>query len=260
MIPLVIKELLVKFQNKLVIIMTKRGFDKTKKFKSPLVRLGSDYGGWWVPEFLLKKSEEKGGTLISCGIGSDITFDIELQKRNFDIIALDPLLTSCIFAKFNFPSLSNVKIINKGLWTESGIVAFHSPVVEGHDSWSINNSHVNTQSELIYLNCTTLDEIINENLIDKKTVNSILKMDIEGAELEIFDSIVNLKFDFDFICIEIDSLSLIPFKQIKKRIRNIFKVRKGLRNLEIRGYSLCFLENFNFFWINKKYLSGGGGI
>ena len=207
MITKFIKSFLVNFQNRLVIEMVKRGLYKAKKYKFPLVRLGSDYGGWWVPNFLLKQSEAQGGTLISCGIGGDITFDIELQKRNFEIIALDPLPSSCLFAKSNFPTLSKVKIINKGLWKDSGSVAFHSPIVENHDSWSINNSHMNLNSQIAFLECTTLEEIVKENSIGKNTVNSILKMDIEGAEIEIFDSIVSIEYDFDFICIELDSLT-----------------------------------------------------
>ena len=50
-------------------------------------KLGTDYGGWSFVE------DEKfhGGTIISCGLGEDASFDVEFSsKYNARIIIVDP--------------------------------------------------------------------------------------------------------------------------------------------------------------------------
>ena len=77
----------------------------------------------------------------------------------------------------------------------------------------------------------------------------ILKMDIEGSELEVMKSLLTLQYRFDFIAIEIDFLSLIPFLKFSHRILMIKEARTLLRNFQAAGYQLVKNENFNFFWI-----------
>jgi len=70
-----------------------------KKYKSLILeRLGTSYGGWYVP---IKFSELNtfSKTLISAGIGHDVSFDIEMQKKNFYIIAIDPYRSVVILQK-----------------------------------------------------------------------------------------------------------------------------------------------------------------
>ena len=52
-----------------------------------LVRLGCDYGGWWVPETLVSA----GGTAYCAGVGYDISFDLALIERyGCEVWAFDP--------------------------------------------------------------------------------------------------------------------------------------------------------------------------
>ena len=77
-------------------------------------------------------------------------------------------------------------------------------------------------------------------------------MDIEGAELEVMKTIAIFAHKFDFIAIEIDFLSLIPFLKYSHRIRMIKSARSLLRDFQASGYQLVKCENFNFFWIPNK--------
>ena len=55
--------------------------------RKDLVKLGTEYGGWYVPTSLIEK-----GTICYCvGAGEDISFDIDLI-RNFrsEIFVFDP--------------------------------------------------------------------------------------------------------------------------------------------------------------------------
>ncbi|MBI5105851.1 MAG: FkbM family methyltransferase [Solirubrobacterales bacterium] len=53
----------------------------------PLIHLGSDYGGWVVPDDLI----DAGWTCYSVGVGHDISFDLELIARyGVRVRAFDP--------------------------------------------------------------------------------------------------------------------------------------------------------------------------
>jgi hypothetical protein len=75
-----------------------------------------------------------------------------------------------------------------------------------------------------------------------------VKMDIEGAELAILKDTFSDVEEFDFIGIEMDFLSLIPFLALRKRIRGVREARKILRKFEEGQFALVHTENFNFFW------------
>ena len=77
-------------------------------------------------------------------------------------------------------------------------------------------------------------------------------MDIEGGEIPVLRQIIISEIKFDFLAVEIDFLSLIPFLSLYKRIRHFFIVWNLLRELEKKGYFLCKTENFNFCWILRE--------
>lgn len=77
---------------------------------------------------------------------------------------------------------------------------------------------------------------------------TILKMYIEGAESKIIPSLCDLKYSFNFVAIEMDFLSLIPFLQFKTRFRRVVEARELLSRMNTRGYKLIKNENFNYFW------------
>ena len=65
-------------------------------------------------------------------------------------------------------------------------------------------------------------------------------------------SVARFEYKFDFIAIEIDFLSLIPFLNFGQRIRMIKEARDALRNFHSSGYQLVECENFNFFWVSNE--------
>ena len=77
----------------------------------------------------------------------------------------------------------------------------------------------------------------------------MLKLDIEGAESEIMKKLFTSDYKFDFIGIEMDFLSLIPFLAIHRRLRAIFTARQNMEIFKSAGYAFVLKENFNFFWI-----------
>lgn len=76
-----------------------------------------------------------------------------------------------------------------------------------------------------------------------------LKMDIEGAELALFQNSIEDFALFNILGIEMDFLALTPFRKIFLRVRRIRAARKILLELESKGWTLVHVENANFFWV-----------
>ena len=72
-------------------------FSFFKKDSLDLIRLGTSYGGWFLPENILRAADKKR-VLVSGGLGHDVSFDKILLKNGFEIIGLDPLSECCEFA------------------------------------------------------------------------------------------------------------------------------------------------------------------
>jgi hypothetical protein len=244
------KQYLVQKQNFLVCNLL------TRRFYVPildrnLTRLGSSYGGWWVPEFS-KGNLPAGSVLVSAGLGLDVSFDKEMLAGGFICIGLDPLAESIAYSKNELGTFKNFIPVHAGLSDASGQKIFYAPQVKEHDSWSVNNMHGTDPSlarSFDVLSLRDLEEIFPSL---KKAAFRILKMDIEGGEIPVLQQIVLSEIKFDFLAVELDFLSLLPFLSIHKRIRHFFIVWKVMLGLERIGYSLCKTENFNFCWIFRE--------
>ena len=237
---------LVKWQNFLLIKLVVWGF-KTKRRTLPLVRLGTDYGGWWIPDQILSDSS-KTRVLISAGLGFDVSFDEALLQAGFEVIGLDPLEESVNYASESLKNYRNFTCINLGLWSITGSQNFFPPKNRLHDAWSatnVQNANISSSRRFDVISLQKIFEIFPQlNEADYRAI----KMDIEGAETELIPSIVRFEGKFNFLAIEMDFLSLIPFVSLLKRIKMAMLARNLLNQLDQRGYHLVKNENFNFFW------------
>ena len=136
-----VKHWLVAIQNLIVAKIV--SFSYLKNVSLNLTRLGTDYGGWFIPENILHGIDRKR-VLVSGGLGHDVSFDKILLENGFHIIGLNPLAECCDFARKELGDSKSVFIIEKGLWTNSGSIDFFPPKNKTHDAWSITN----TQSAL----------------------------------------------------------------------------------------------------------------
>jgi FkbM family methyltransferase len=228
------------------------GLKKTSPI--PLERLGSSYGGWYIPKEFVNLSKFKK-YLISAGIGHDVSFDIEMQKRDFYVIALDPLVDCCNFALNSDLDQTQINIINAGLWVNSGNTLFYSPKIVTHDSWSITNSQSTSETISKLFPTVKLSQILTEIDCDKNQRIVMLKMDIEGAERYLFTEIELNYQNLDFIGIELDYIHLLPFTKIIKRMMLILETRRNIANLHAKGFMFIQNDDYNFFWLSENLLT-----
>jgi FkbM family methyltransferase len=244
-----VKSLLVRVQNVLTLwIVTVLHLKKNQDLK--LERLGTSYGGWFVPKNALSDNS-RIKYLISVGIGHDVSFDLAMQKFGFNIIAIDPLKECCEFARNQLVNTAGLTVINSGLWKEKGEVLFFPPNSQNSNSWSITNEHRTPTNLSQSFPTITLSEIFQMKS-DISSACVVLKIDIEGAERFIFEDIVNHSEHLEFICIELDFLQILPFLALRERIYRVFEARRILRDLSLKGLDLVHYEGFNLFWANKN--------
>jgi FkbM family methyltransferase len=237
---------LVQIQNSALSRLFRWRFQKPYHGKS-LVRLGTSYGGWWVPNFS-PETLPTGSILVSAGLGGDVSFDNEMLSRGFICIGLDPLKEAVEYSKSELANYSQFFPINCGLSDVQGLINFYAPRISEHDSWSVNNMHNTDPSLSQSFEVVTIRDLEQMFPALKQATYRILKMDIEGGEIPVLKQIIDEEIRFDYLAVELDFLSLIPFISLSKRLRHIFIVWQIMSDLEALGYTLCKTENFNFCW------------
>lgn len=241
---------LVRAQNELVVTCSTARLGR-KRQSDELVRLGSAYGGWWIPRNFVEKKELQSAAVISVGLGFDVTFDRELLELGLTVIGLDPLPESCAFSENQLEVFPKSHIENSGLGTQTGFQDFFAPKVAAHDSWSLTNIQETNVQLVKSMPTITLSDLLSkyEKLIPRKGLG--IKMDIEGGEILAIPDLLSLSNRFDFIAIEMDFLSLIPFVALRRRLKAILVCRKIIRDFDQQGFTLSNTELFNFLWIRS---------
>lgn len=202
---------------------------------------GNAYGGFYVcPKFL-----DENSVVYSFGIGQDISFDRTLST-NYDcqIFGFDPTPKSINWIKeqdlpkkFNFHPY--------GIGTKSGMVDFYLPKNPDHVSGSmILQSNVNPM-EKVPVQMRTFKNIVTE--LDHTHID-VLKMDIEGAEYEVINDILDSGISITQLLIEFHDRMIENGKLKTKKVIDL------LRN---RGYEIFAVSDSDqeVSFINKHILN-----
>jgi len=154
--------------------------------------IGTEYGGWAVDLDLIPF----GSTVISAGIGEDISFDSGLiNLKNCNVIGIDPTEKARKYVENN--KNEHFCFLQKALYSESNKkIRIYKNTNPDYVSESITPSHKSVSETDFY----EAETISLEDLLNKYKNVSVLKMDIEGAEYEVLSSIS--KLDIPQICVE----------------------------------------------------------
>jgi FkbM family methyltransferase len=198
-------------------------FAKIEK-RDDLIHIGTEYGGWVVPSRALNS-----GSICYCaGCGEDISFDLGLiEEYGCPVFAFDPTPRAVEYVRRVAGQNPRYHFGDVGLWHEDGTLRFYAPSNPSHVSHSIVNLQGTT--EYIEGKVRRLSHIMKENghgHID------LLKIDIEGAEYKVLDSILEDRLDVRVICVEFDEC-FHPLDGGYKR-----RIRSSIRALAAQGYRL----------------------
>lgn len=218
-------------------------------------RFGTDYGGWFIP------SDIQIERVYSFGVGEDMSFDLELQEHtDANIWMFDPTPRA----------VQHVREIQKGQKPSSSI--------SNHYESILNNSLINwskiyfsdyavagsdgTRKAKRQKNENNVSETIIEKMYDGRQVNTykcktiptlmreldhswvdMIKMDIEGAEIETIHTMLNHHIYPRVLCVEFDLKS-----KGRDKDGSTDTLIKRLNSVE---YSLHYRDGWNYTFIKN---------
>ncbi len=193
--------------------------------RGDLVRLGSEYGGWWVPRSVLRSD----AVAYCAGAGEDISFDLALLQRGLRVTVFDPTPRAIAYVRSHDPGTAGFRFEPVGWWDSEDELKFYAPRDPSH----VSHSAVNLQATSDYFLAPV--EPVHSAMVRLGDDHvDLIKMDIEGAEYRVIDSLLTVGPRPDVLCVEFD--------QPQPAGRTISAIRK----LQAEGYALNRIEGWNF--------------
>lgn len=235
-----------------------------------LVRLGTEYGGWTFVD----EPELNNSVIISAGLGEDASFDVEFaQKYDSEVIVVDPTPRAIHHFEKLKKSLGNEKtksytqngkepveaydlskidksqlvLVEKALWNERTEIEFYKPEIESHVSHSIVNwqHDYDDDTDYIEVKADTITSIIDNQGISANDI-PLVKLDIEGAEIEVIKHMIDFGFTPKQILVEFDELHNPSDKAFER-------VDKAHNLLLKNGYELIYSDGTaDFLYYNEE--------
>tara|TARA_Y100000741_G_scaffold62485_2_gene44322 strand:+ start:55457 stop:56191 length:735 start_codon:yes stop_codon:yes gene_type:complete len=221
-------------------------------------KLGTNYGGWYIPKNI---NLNKNSVLYSGGVGEDMSFDLLLNDRhNCKIILIDPTARALNHynevkhfyndkSNFNFkggiqpdyneciknlnPNFDNFEYINEGLWNKKDTLKFYKQTNEKYVSQSLIENMFGENYDTIQVNSI-------KNIMEQRNHKQIdlLKLDIEGAEIEVMNQMLDDKIYPKYVLIEFDLL--IKNKDPEEKTKKLIK-----RMITEENYNMLINDNLN---------------
>lgn len=231
----------------------------------PVTRLGTAYGGW---EFV-DLPDLPGATILSCGLGEDASFDVEFAARyGATVIIVDPTPRAvahfrAIESRIGMPALrpytddgglspesypleglhaAQLVLVEAALAREAGTVRFFAPPNPEHVSHSIVNFQNRYSSDTPYIEVRAVSI---DDLVALTGANiPLVKMDIEGAEIEVIPHLLDVGLRPTQLLVEFDELNF-PSKRSRERFRSVHG------RLIDAGYEIAFHDGrSNFLFVD----------
>ena len=229
-----------------------------------LDRLGTIYGGWTLPKDI---ELNENSVVYSAGVGEDVSFDMLLSdKYKCNIMLIDPTkrakkhyeevvhyyekvkwkMTGDIQKDYYGimyplkPDLTKVTYVDKGLWDEKTTLKFYKQDNEQYVSQSLIEGLFGDNYDEVEVD--TLKNIMEKN--NHKNID-ILKLDIEGAEINVLENMLNENIFPKYICVEFDLY-------LKGKDKDN-KTQKTINKLKLHNYEIIANEtgNITFKLMNK---------
>tara|TARA_A100001015_G_scaffold314330_1_gene423543 strand:- start:1131 stop:2582 length:1452 start_codon:yes stop_codon:yes gene_type:complete len=216
--------------------------------------LGTNYGGWSIP---INCKLDENSIIYSGGVGEDISFDLKINnKYKSNIILIDPtkralkhfeeVKTYYATKKNTFsgdiqpdylnniqnlnPDFGKFMYINKGLYREKSVLKFYKQTNPQYVSQSlVDNMFGNDYDEVDSIKNIMSD--LNHTKID------LLKLDIEGSEIDVLNQMLDDKIYPKYLCIEFDLL-------LKRKDPNKL-TQKLVNRLQENNYKILEIKDLN---------------
>jgi FkbM family methyltransferase len=195
-----------------------------------LVRLGSRYGGWWVPASALTP----GAVAYCAGAGEDITFDLALLEHGVRVTTFDPTPRSVTYVNSLRIEDERFRFVAVGWWNDDTEIDVYAPRDPAHVSYSALDLEATGRSITVPVRrVATLARELGDTALD------IVKMDIEGAEMVVIPDILSSGPLPRVLCVEFDKVR--PLRDVISLIRRV--KRAGLVPARSEGRNVTFVRS-----------------
>jgi FkbM family methyltransferase len=191
--------------------------------------MGTSYGGAAVPSGMIDSS----WVCYTAGVGEDASFDLALARMGCDVVAIDPTPRAIEYMKPLLIEYPNLRLVPYAVWTADTEIDFFPPADPVHVSFSATNRQ--HTSEPIRVPARTIASIAEE--LGHKRVD-LLKLDIEGAEYGVLDSLDLGRLGVRVLCVEYHNDQ--GFWSMLKAARSI--IRRGYQVSAVRRTDVTFVH------------------
>jgi FkbM family methyltransferase len=200
-----------------------------------LRRLGTAYGGRVIPSSLLEAS-----SICYCaGVGEDISFDLALiSEYGCEVFAFDPTPRAAQYVREHAHNIAEFHFVDVGLWSCDDNLKFYAPEDRRHVSHSVVNLH--RTSRYFEAECRCVSSLMRDR---GHQALDLLKLDVEGAEYAVLQSMIGDKVFPRVICVEFDQP--VPVRRTLQMVRE-------LRNV---GYALVSIDVWNYTFVRSSDVS-----
>jgi FkbM family methyltransferase len=198
-------------------------------------RIGTRYGGWTIPGGVLNQHS----VCYCVGCGEDISFDLGLIERyGCQVFAYDPTPRAIAHVRQAAAGVPAYRFFDVGVWNHDDMLKFFAPRNPNHVSHSLVN--LQHTEQFIEVKVARLNRLMQANGHDRL---DLLKLDIEGAEYVVLDSILQDRIPIKVLCVEFDEFWHPQDSNARARIR------KYVKTLMADGYELLSADgnaNYSF--------------
>lgn len=225
-------------------------------------RYGTQYGGWSLPK---QNTLNENSIVYSGGVGEDMSFDLNLNaKYGCSIILIDPTHKAIkhyqeVNNYYNMPNFSftgkiqndyikNIKnlqtdfkkfhFLNQGLHSSKGTKKFYKQFNTNYVSQSLIPGMFGSEYDIV-----EVDTIANIMTMYNHTHIDLLKLDIEGSEVEVLNNMLDDEIYPKYLCIEFDL-------KLKNKDNNN-STEKLIERLKTNNYAILLNENMNITFEKK---------
>ena len=221
--------------------------------------LGTNYGGWSIP---INSKLNENSIIYSAGVGEDISFDLKLQcKYNSNIFLIDPTpralkhfneITNLYNNKTNIftgniqndylhiindlkPNFSKFTYLNIGLHSEKKQLKFYKQDNPNYVSQSLIENMFGENYDIVDVD--TIKNIMNK--YNHKQID-LLKLDIEGSEIDVLNNMLDDEIYPKYLCIEFDLF--LKKKDNNNLTNNIIErlLRKNYKIIDDKNLNITF--------------------